>query len=203
MPPPVPPSVKDGRMIAGRPTSSERLERLVQRARPAGSSAKQGRSGPSPRGRAGGPRPWRWPLRWRRSARRRSARARPILASAIAVLSAVWPPIVGSSASGRSRGDDLLDDLRRDRLDIGRVGQLRVGHDRRRVRVDQDDPVAFVLQRLARLRAGIIEFAGLPDHDRPGADDQDADLMSVRLGMARIGSLALRSSSASTKRSNR
>ena len=70
-------------------------------------------------------------------------------------------------------GDDLGDHFRGDRLDIGRVGQLRVGHDRRRVRVDQHDPVAFAFQRLAGLRAGIIEFAGLPDHDRAGADDQD------------------------------
>ena len=56
----------------------------------------------------------------------------------------------GLAAHGRQQrvraaraGDDLLDDLRRDRLDIGGVGQLRIGHDRRRVRVDQDDPVAL------------------------------------------------------------
>ncbi len=69
--------------------------------------------------------------------------------------------------------DDLGDDLRRDRLDIGRVGEVRVGHDRRRVRVDQDDPVALLLERLAGLGAGIVEFAGLADDDRTGADDQD------------------------------
>ena len=43
----------------------------------------------------------------------------------------------------RLAGDDALDDLRRDRLDIGRVGQFRIGHDRRRVRIDQHDPVAL------------------------------------------------------------
>ena len=69
--------------------------------------------------------------------------------------------------------DDLGDDLRRDRLDICRVGEIGIGHDRRRVRVHQDDPVALFLERLARLRARVVELAGLADHDRARADDQD------------------------------
>ncbi len=69
--------------------------------------------------------------------------------------------------------DDLLDEFDVDRLDIGRVGEIRIGHDRRRVRIDEDDAIAFLLQRLDRLHAGIIELAGLPDDDRPGADDED------------------------------
>ena len=69
--------------------------------------------------------------------------------------------------------DDLGDDLRRDRLDIGGVGEIGIGHDRRRIGVDQHDPVALVLERLAGLRAGIVELAGLADDDRAGADDQD------------------------------
>ena len=80
-------------------------------------------------------------------------------------------------------GDDLLDHLPGDRLDVGDVGHLRVGHDRRRVGVDQDDPVALLAQRLAGLRAGVVELAGLADDDRAGADDQDV-LRSVRLGIA-------------------
>ena len=40
---------------------------------------------------------------WRRSVRRRGVPARRLSASCIAVLSAVWPPMVGSSASGFSR----------------------------------------------------------------------------------------------------
>ena len=44
--------------------------------------------------------------------------------------------------------DDLGDDVGRDRLDIGGVGQLRVGHDRRRVGVDQNDPVALRFRAL-------------------------------------------------------
>ena len=39
--------------------------------------------------------------------------------------------------------------------------------------VDQDDPVAFRLQRLYGLGAGVIEFTGLADNDRAGADDED------------------------------
>jgi len=71
-------------------------------------------------------------------------------------------------------GDDRLDDLGSDRLDVGRVGELRVGHDRRRVGVDQDDADPFVAQHATRLGAGVVELAGLPNDDRAGPDDQDA-----------------------------
>ena len=69
--------------------------------------------------------------------------------------------------------DHLGHDFRRDRLDIGRVRQFRIGHDRRRIGIHQDDPVSFGAQRLARLGAGIVEFASLADDDRAGADDQN------------------------------
>ena len=69
--------------------------------------------------------------------------------------------------------DDLLHHLPGDRLDVDGVRHVRVGHDGGRVRVDQHHPVAFLAQRLAGLRAGVVELAGLADHDRPGADDQD------------------------------
>jgi hypothetical protein len=83
--------------------------------------------------------------------------------------------------------DDLGDDLWRDRLDIGRVGQLRIGHDRRRVRVDQDDAIALCLQRLAGLGAGIVELAGLADDDRARADDQDRlDVCALGHGLDRF-----------------
>jgi hypothetical protein len=93
----------------------------------------------------------------------------------------------GLPAHGRQQrvgalgGDDLLHHLPGDRLDVGGIGHLRVGHDRGRVGVHQDDPVALLAQRLARLRAGVVELAGLPDDDRAGADDQDAlDVGSFR-----------------------
>ena len=69
--------------------------------------------------------------------------------------------------------DDLGDDLRRDRLDIGGVGQIRVRHDRRRIGIDQNDPVSLRLQRFTRLRAGIVEFASLADYDRASPYDED------------------------------
>ena len=67
--------------------------------------------------------------------------------------------------------DNFLHTLRRDRLDVGAIGELRVCHDRRRVGVHEHDAVALLLEGLARLRAGVVEFAGLPDDDRTGADD--------------------------------
>ena len=77
--------------------------------------------------------------------------------------------------------DDLGDDFRGDRLDIGGVGQAGVGHDRGGVGVDQDDPVAFFAQRLAGLGTGVIELAGLPDDDGSRTDDHDRlDVGSLR-----------------------
>ena len=68
-----------------------------------------------------------------------------------------------------------------ERLEVGAVGKARVGHDRRRVRVDDDRAVAVLAQHLERLAAGVVELAGLSDHDRPGADHADrAEVMSTR-----------------------
>jgi hypothetical protein len=69
--------------------------------------------------------------------------------------------------------DDLGDNLRRDRLDVSRVRQIRVGHDGRRIGIDEDDPITLFAQSLAGLRARIVELARLADDDRAGADDQD------------------------------
>ena len=98
----------------------------------------------------------------------------------------------GLAAHGRQDGvgpfllDDLDDHVGRDRLDVGRVDQPRIGHDRGRVGVDQDDAIALVLQRLARLHARIVELAGLADDDRPGADDQDGlDVCTLGHGLIR------------------
>src|SRR4029077_19535888 len=43
-------------------------------------------------------------------------------------------------------GDDLLQRLGGDRLDVGGVGELGIGHDRRRVGVDQADPDPLLFQ---------------------------------------------------------
>ncbi len=69
--------------------------------------------------------------------------------------------------------DDPGHDARDERLDVGAVGELRVGHDRRRVRVDEHDLVPLLAQHLAGLRPGVVELGGLADHDRPGADQHD------------------------------
>ena len=68
--------------------------------------------------------------------------------------------------------EDGLDRLRGERLDVRAVRVLGVGHDRGRVRVDERDAQAFLLEGLDGLRARVVELAGLPDHDRPGADHQ-------------------------------
>ena len=70
-------------------------------------------------------------------------------------------------------GNDLLQYFRSDRLDIGSIGHLRIGHDRGRVGVDQDHLKPFFLQSLTGLSARVVKLAGLTDHNRPGADDQD------------------------------
>ena len=70
-------------------------------------------------------------------------------------------------------GDDRLDDLPGDRLDVGRIGEVGVGHDRGRVGVDEDDAHALFAQHAARLGSGVVELAGLADDDRAGADDED------------------------------
>ena len=66
-----------------------------------------------------------------------------------------------------------VDGFDRQRLDISDVGGLGIGHDRRRIRIDQHDLIAFLPQRLAGLRAGVIKFAGLSDDDWAGANDQN------------------------------
>ena len=84
--------------------------------------------------------------------------------------------------------DHLLDDLPGERLDVRAVGRRRIGHDRGRVRVDQHDLVALFAQRLARLRAGVVELAGLADDDRAGADDQNLlDVVASRHGWWGVG----------------
>ena len=68
--------------------------------------------------------------------------------------------------------DDLLDAVDGQRFDVGVIRHAGIGHDRGRVRVGQHHLVAEPAQRLARLGSGVIEFARLPDDDRPRADDQ-------------------------------
>ncbi len=68
---------------------------------------------------------------------------------------------------------DLFDNRSRDGLDIGRICELWVRHDRCRVRVHQDDPVPVFSEHLDGLCAAVVELACLSDDDRAGSDDQD------------------------------
>ncbi len=69
--------------------------------------------------------------------------------------------------------DDRGNGVAVERLDVGRVREFRVRHDRRRIRVHEDDAVALTAEHPAGLRAGIVELAALADHDGPGPEDED------------------------------
>ncbi len=69
--------------------------------------------------------------------------------------------------------DDLGDDFPGDRLHVGAIRGLRIGHDGRGIGIDEDNGVAFFAQGFAGLRPGVIELARLPDDDGPGADEQN------------------------------
>ena len=69
--------------------------------------------------------------------------------------------------------DDACHPLGRERFDIGAVGESRIGHDRRRIRVHQHDTVPFFLQSTDCLGSRVIELARLSDDDRARAQDQD------------------------------
>ena len=181
MPPPVPPSVKLGRITAGKPVPLHLgSDALLHRPAPPPSNARCRTCAES--------RPIAViaSLNFRRSsAFSMACSLAPIISTpylcehavAVQVERAVQRRLAAHRRQqrvGPLLGDDLLDHLPGDRLDVGDVGHLRVGHDRRRVAVDEDDPVALLAQRLAGLGAGVVELAGLADDDRAGADDQDA-----------------------------
>src|SRR5207237_714750 len=79
-------------------------------------------------------------------------------------------PQRGQHRVGPLRRQDPLGRLDRERLDVGAVGPLRVRHDGGRIGVQQDGPVPLLAQRLERLHAGVVEFAGLPDDDGTGGE---------------------------------
>ena len=172
MPPPVPPRVNDGRMIAGRPMSSSASSACAERLDLVRARRRQPDLG---HGVAEQLAVFRLVDRFRGRADHLDVE----LVEHAHLLERQRGVERGLSAHGRQDGvgalllDDLGDDLRRDRLDIGRVGEVRIGHDRGRVRIHQHDPVALFLEGLAGLGAGIVELAGLADDDRAGANDQD------------------------------
>ena len=70
--------------------------------------------------------------------------------------------------------DNFAHDFPVNRLNIGRIGHFRVGHDGGRVGVHQNDTVTFFAQGLTGLSARVVKFASLADNDRASAKNQDA-----------------------------
>ena len=82
----------------------------------------------------------------------------------------------GKTRSGRHLAlnpDDFFQILQRERFDVSTVGRLRIGHDGRRIRVGQHHFKALGLERLAGLRARVVELRRLPDDNGPGAEDEN------------------------------
>ena len=68
-----------------------------------------------------------------------------------------------------------------DRFDIRRIGKIRIGHNGRGIRVDQNHSNAFGSKNTARLGSGIVEFGCLTDHNRARPDHEDGiDVMAFR-----------------------
>ena len=105
------------------------------------------------------------------------ARAKPLqLAAAVQIHRGIERRLAPERREDRIRllpFDNLGDDLRRDRLDVGPVGELGIGHDGGRVRVDEDDLVSLLPQRLAGLHPGVVEFAALADDNGARANNEN------------------------------
>ena len=80
---------------------------------------------------------------------------------------------IGQQRVGTFFLDDPDHRLEVQRLDVGHVGRTGIGHDGRGIRVNEHDLVTQASQRFTGLRAGVVELAGLTDHDGTGADDHD------------------------------
>ena len=70
--------------------------------------------------------------------------------------------------------DDGCEHFYRERLNVGAVSEVGVGHDRGRVRVRQNHPIALGPQHSTGLRARVVKLARLSDDDRPRTNHQDA-----------------------------
>jgi len=69
--------------------------------------------------------------------------------------------------------DDFLDALGGDGFDVSAVGEFGIRHDGGWIGIHQHHAKTFLPERFTGLRAGIIEFASLPDDDRAGTNNQD------------------------------
>ncbi len=69
--------------------------------------------------------------------------------------------------------DNFCHELDLQRLDVDAIRDMRIRHDRGRVRVHEHDLEAFLFQGAAGLRARVVELRGLANNDRAGANDHD------------------------------
>ena len=164
MPPPLPPSVKEGRMTVGKPISActaRASSMLVRNARARAFESDVGHCAPEELA----------ILRHVDGALRRADHLDVEFLEHTLAHQIERGIERGLAAHGRQQRtrffllDDPLDGAPVDGLDVDRVGALRIGHDRGRIGVDQDDPVALFFQRLTSLSSGVVELAGLADHD--------------------------------------
>ena len=85
----------------------------------------------------------------------------------------------GLTSKGRQQGvgtfdlNDFGDVLPRDRFNICPIRHFRIGHDRRGIRVHEDDLVTLFAKSFTRLSTGIIEFTGLADDNRARTNNQN------------------------------
>ena len=172
MPPPQPPRVNEGRMTTGRPRSPAAARPSVDRpdldpagqvepGGPAGLGELDPRLGPADR------------------VDRRPDELDPeplqgaVLVQGHGQVERRLPAQGGQQGVGPLGLEHGRDRAGGERLQVGGVGHLRVGHDGRRVGVDQHHPQPQPAQGPAGLGARVVELGGLPDHDRPRPDDQD------------------------------
>jgi hypothetical protein len=66
--------------------------------------------------------------------------------------------------------DDALQDFNRERFNIDPVGNPLIGHDRRRVGIDENGDYSFFAKGFAGLGSGIVEFGSLTNDNRSGPD---------------------------------
>ena len=80
----------------------------------------------------------------------------------------------GQDGIGTLFGNDLFNRLPSDGFDVGDVCCCRVGHDRGRVAVDQNDFITLFAQSFASLYARVVKLTGLANDDGASANDENA-----------------------------
>ena len=83
----------------------------------------------------------------------------------------------GDDGIGTLKANNPGNILQRQRLHIDLIRDGGVGHDGCGIGIAQDYLVAFLFQRKACLRTGIVKFRCLTDYDRAGANNQN--LMNI------------------------